>query len=142
MLLSNLRHSGVYLPLFHNFWNELQYLQCLLSQRYGLIGMPRETREGCPLVTVETELNRDSKSTNERGPSLVGSLGLSCHYKRFLYALAALVGSVQNIIFLTVHYFNHFPPAGQAAVLGRLSFSMCLWACQRMIQNRSSELYI
>jgi hypothetical protein len=42
------------------------------DKTYDLIGMPRETREGCPLVTVETEVNRDSKSTNERGPSLVG----------------------------------------------------------------------
>ncbi len=93
------------------------------DKRYGLIGMLRETREGCPLVTFETEVNRDSKSTNERCPSLVGSLGLSCHYKRFFYALAALVGSVQDIFFLTVHYFNPFPSAGQAAVLGRLSLS-------------------
>ncbi len=33
---------------------------------------------GWPLLTVETEMNGDSKSTNERGPSLIGSLGLSC----------------------------------------------------------------
>ncbi len=48
-----------------------------------------------------------------------------------LHALAALVGPVQNIVFLTVLYFNSFVPiaqqAGQAAVLGRLSFSKCLW---------------
>ncbi len=45
----------------------------------------RETREGWPLLTVETEVNGDLKSTNERGPSLVGSLGLSCwcYYNRF-----------------------------------------------------------
>jgi hypothetical protein len=35
----------------------------------------RETREGTPLMTVETDENRDLSSTNERGPSLVGSLG-------------------------------------------------------------------
>jgi hypothetical protein len=35
----------------------------------------KATREGWPLLTVETEENGDSKSTNERGPSLVGSLG-------------------------------------------------------------------
>jgi hypothetical protein len=33
----------------------------------------RETREGWPVLTVETEVNRDSKSANERGPSFVGS---------------------------------------------------------------------
>ncbi len=41
--------------------------------RYG--GTIRETREGWPLLTVETEVNGDSKSTNEKGPFLVGSLG-------------------------------------------------------------------
>jgi hypothetical protein len=42
-----------------------------------------EDREGWPLLSVETEVNGDSKSTNERGPSLVGLLGFSCRYKRF-----------------------------------------------------------
>ncbi len=37
----------------------------------------RETREGWPLLTVETEENGDLKSSkSESGPSLVGSLGL------------------------------------------------------------------
>jgi hypothetical protein len=46
----------------------------------------------------------------------------------FCSALAALVGLVQNIFFLTVHYFNAFDPiaqqSGQTAVLGRLSLSV------------------
>jgi hypothetical protein len=37
----------------------------------GLVERTIETREGWPLLTVETEVNGDSKSTNERGPSLV-----------------------------------------------------------------------
>jgi hypothetical protein len=45
-------------------------------------------------------------------------------------ALAALVGRVENIFFLTVHYFNCFVPIAQqarrTAVLGRLYLSMCL----------------
>jgi hypothetical protein len=49
--------------------------------------------------------------------------------KDFCSALAALVGPVKNICCLTVHYFNFFVPiahqAGQAAVLGRLSLSVC-----------------
>jgi hypothetical protein len=49
----------------------------------------------------------------------------------FCSALAALVGPVQNICFLTIHCFNSFAhiaqQAGQAAVLGRLSLSMRLW---------------
>jgi hypothetical protein len=47
----------------------------------------RETREGRPLLTVETEANGDSRSTYERNPSLVGSLGSLCQYKRFLFCL-------------------------------------------------------
>jgi hypothetical protein len=44
----------------------------------------KETREGWPMLTVGTEVNGDSKSTNERGPSLVGSLDSLCSYNRFL----------------------------------------------------------
>jgi hypothetical protein len=45
--------------------------------------------------------------------------------------LTALVGLVQNIFFLTVHFFDSSVllstrKAGQAAVLGRLSFSVCV----------------
>jgi hypothetical protein len=36
----------------------------------------RESREWWLLLTVETELNGDSKSTNERGPFSFGSLGV------------------------------------------------------------------
>jgi hypothetical protein len=36
----------------------------------------RETRKGWPLLTVETVVKGDLKSTNERVSSLVGSLGL------------------------------------------------------------------
>jgi hypothetical protein len=46
----------------------------------------------------------------------------------FCSALAALAGTVQNIFFLSVPYFNSFIPIaqqnGQAAVLGRLSLGM------------------
>ncbi len=51
--------------------------------------------------------------------------------KDFCFALAALVDPVQNLFPLTVDYFKSFVPiaqqAGQAVVLGRPSFSMCLW---------------
>jgi hypothetical protein len=103
--------------------------------------MPRETRERFPLVTVQTEVNGDSKSTNERGPSLVGSLGLSCRYKRFFMPWLLQLVQYKIIFFSPYNITIPLSPAGQAAVLGRLSLSMCIWACQRMIQNRSSELY-
>jgi len=47
------------------------------------------------------------QSTNERGPSLVGSLGLSCRFNRFVFSLAS-VRPVQNIFFLT-SIFPHRP---------------------------------
>jgi hypothetical protein len=92
----------------------------------------RESRVGWPLLTVETVVNGDSKKRkNDRGPVFVGSLGLSCQQKRFCSALAALIGPLYKIfVFLAIHYFNSFDPidqqAGQAAVLGRLSLSVCL----------------
>jgi hypothetical protein len=49
----------------------------------------------------------------------------------FCYALAALVGRVENIFFLPELLFQFLCPitqqARQAAVLGRLSLSTCLW---------------
>ncbi len=87
----------------------------------------RQERGGWPLLTVETE-NGDSKSTNDWLVRLACRAGT----RTFCSALAALVGAVQNIFFLSVHYFNSCvliaQQVGQAVVLGRLSLNMCLWA--------------
>ncbi len=52
----------------------------------------------------------------------------------FCPALAALVGPVQNIIFLTIHYFALFVPITQqtrkAVITGLLSLNMCVWVWQ------------
>jgi hypothetical protein len=40
------------------------------------------------MLTVETEVNVDSKNANGGGPFMVGSLDLSCRYKRFLFCLS------------------------------------------------------
>jgi hypothetical protein len=61
-------------PDFYFGFSPTLNLQCVQT---------RETREGWPLLTVETEVNGDSKSTNE------GT-------RDFCPALAALVGPVQN----------------------------------------------
>jgi hypothetical protein len=54
-------------------------------QRQVMVSNTRETGDGLPLPTVETGVNGDSKSTNERNPSMGGSLGLRAgRYKRFL----------------------------------------------------------
>jgi hypothetical protein len=61
----------------------------------------RETREGWPLLTFETEVNGDSKSTNERGTSLIGLFDMSCRYDIFLGALVQY-----KIIFSSPHTFS------------------------------------
>jgi hypothetical protein len=50
-------------------------------RRLDVTGELKESCEWWTLLTVETGLNGDSKSTNEFDPSLVGSMGLSCRYK-------------------------------------------------------------
>ncbi len=75
----------------------------------------RETRGGWLLMTIETEANVDSWSTFQSGPSLVGSFSLSADTIDFCPALAALVSPVQNIIFLTTHFFTLLVPCAHAA---------------------------
>jgi hypothetical protein len=60
------------------------------------------------LLSVETDVNGDSKSTNERGSAMGGLLGMSCWYKNFCSALAALIGPAQNIF---PHRKTHVPVA-------------------------------
>ncbi len=102
-------------------------------KQIGLRVRPKETREGWPLLTVETEVNGDSWSIYERGPSLVGSLGLSFRYKRFLFCLGSSSRPSTKHIFPHRKLFQFFVPilqparhCRQAAVLGRLSLSLCL----------------
>jgi len=65
-----------------------------------------ETRDGCPLLSVETEINGDSWSTYEKG-SVRG-------YKRFLSCLGCSSQPSTYIIFLTA-LFSFISPYRQAA---------------------------
>jgi hypothetical protein len=65
----------------------------------------RETREERPLLTVETEVNGDSKRTNNRGLPWLVRWTCRAGTIDFCPAWAALVSPVQNIIFLAVHFF-------------------------------------
>ncbi len=86
---------------------------------------PRDTREGWPLLPVETEANGDSKSINERDPFLGVSLGSSCRYMRPLSCLGCCCQPSTKYFFLAIHYFNLCvliaQQPGQAVVQGRLS---------------------
>ncbi len=81
----------------------------------------RETRECWPLLSVETEVNGDSKGTTERGHSLIGSLDLSCRYKGILPYFGCSIRP-SNKIFLSPSPSKL--GTRQASVLGRLSFSL------------------
>jgi hypothetical protein len=78
-------------------------------------GVPRETRERWPLLTVETKANKNSRSTYERGPSLVGSLGRHAGKIDYCPALTAAVSPVQKIIFRTANFFTVLVPITQQA---------------------------
>jgi hypothetical protein len=87
----------------------------------------RETREGWPLLTVETEVNGDYKLEG----SFIGWFGgLVVPLQEFVFCLGCSSRPVQNFFFLPIQYFNFFvsidQQARQAALLGRLSLSMFL----------------
>ncbi len=67
---------------------------------------------------------------------VVRCMALHTVRRDFCTSLAALVATVQNIFFLTVHNFSFFVPiaqqAVQAAVQARLSLNVCLWFTSRI----------
>ncbi len=66
-----------------------------------------EGDRGWPLLSA-TEMNVDSKSANEGVLPWLCWRACRAGKRDFCSALAALVGPVQNIFFLAVHYFNSF----------------------------------
>jgi hypothetical protein len=104
--------------------------QYLLDQDVlDILRTNQRDQRGWPVLTVESEMNDDSKSTNERGPWLVGTLGSSYRYKRLFPALAALVSPVLNIFpRRTVHCFILCVSIPSNSNLGRQSCrDACLW---------------
>jgi hypothetical protein len=81
----------------------------------------RETREGWPLLTVETEVNEESRTLRGQMKEVLSWLlpwACRADTRDFCSVLAALVGPVQNIFILTVHSKLG---SGQEAVPGCLS---------------------
>jgi hypothetical protein len=92
------------------------------------------SKEGWPLLTIETETNGVSRSTYERCPSLVGSLGSLCLYERFFSCLGCFSrprsAKYKLFLFLTVHSFTSFYPQRLASWAGGratspVSLNMC-----------------
>jgi hypothetical protein len=82
----------------------------------------RETREGWPLLTVETGANGDLWTTNG------WPIGLVVLVRDFYPALATLVSQVKKIPHRTLFHFICPHRPGQAVVPCRLSLNMCLWS--------------
>ncbi len=102
----------------------LHMVSSLSSSRFPFVTLlPFQVPNGWPLLTVETQVNGDSKNTNVRSPPwLVCWTGTV----DFCPVLAALVGPVQNIFphCTPLFQFLNVPIAQQAsqtAVLGHLS---------------------
>ncbi len=93
----------------HVAW-EVWWGQCLTCFK-GSCHYTWQSREGWPLLTVETGVNGDSKSTNEKVLPWLVCWACRAGTRDFCSAWAALVGPVQNIFFLTVHYFNCWSPS-------------------------------
>ena len=71
-------------------------------------------------------------------------VGVVMPVEQIFFCLGCLVGPVQNIFLLTVHYsyVSITQQAGQAAVLGRLSLSMCLWVEGGLNENYAQGFFI
>ncbi len=77
-----------------------------------------------PQLTVETEASGGSKSTNERGPSLIGSLGSSCRYKRLLSCLGcSCLPPLSPLYTISIYVSPSLSNVGtgQAVMLSRMS---------------------
>jgi hypothetical protein len=100
----------------------------------------RETREGWPLLTIETEANGDSKRTNEKGSFLGWFVELVVPVQEiFCFALAALIGPVQNIFVLNVHRTS-IPLSPSASKLGRQPcWVACLLVCVSVVGNAKNS---
>jgi hypothetical protein len=89
----------------------------------------REAREGWPLPTVETEVNGDSKSTNERGPSY-RLVRCTCRAGKRDYCVPWLLWSAQYKMFFSSPYTILILLSSSLSRLGRQScWVACLLVC-------------
>jgi hypothetical protein len=94
-------------------------------------GPTTEDREGWFLLSVETEMNGRSKSTNEKGLSWLFRWTRRTGTRDFYPALSALVSPVHNIfssrtLFQFTVCVSIAQQSGQEVVHGRLSLNVCL----------------
>jgi hypothetical protein len=101
-----------------------------------------------PFSLVKNEVNGDSKSTNERGPALFGSLGSSCPYKRLLSCLGCSGQPSPKYFFphraLFQFMCNHCPATWAGSRAGPLvseSVSPVRIVCMRFATAGAKEKY-
>jgi hypothetical protein len=106
----------------------------------------RETTDGWLLLTVETTLYGDSKSTNERGPfSFVVTWACRAGTRDFYSVFTACHSrpiakkKFSSPYSISIHLSSMSSKlAGQQTVLGSLSLSMCLW-CTGSLRDIGGE---
>ncbi len=81
------------------------------------------------MLTVETETNGVSKSTNERGPSWLARWAPCAGTRDFCLALTALVRSVKNSIFPHRTYILVLCPHRPASWAGSRDGSPVFYVC-------------
>jgi hypothetical protein len=103
--------------------------------QHSTSGLNREPTESWPLLAIKNEANGGSGSTNERGPSLVGLLGSSSQYTRFLPCPCCSSRPA-------VHYFNSVVPIAQQVGTQscRVAFLIvCSLFIRRLASNKAAE---
>jgi hypothetical protein len=104
--------------------------------------MIRDTWEGWPLLTVETEVDGDLKSAYERGSSLVGSLGLLCRYKRFLFCLGCSSRPYTKYFFPHRTLFQYLCPQCPASWADSCAGTdACLLVCVSVLDFKKYTTY-
>jgi hypothetical protein len=80
----------------------------------------------CRLL-IKTEVNGDSKRTNERGPSLVGLLGSSCRYMRLLFSIGSSGKPSSQIFFSSLYTISiYVSPSTNNLGRGKSCRAACL----------------
>ncbi len=110
----------------------------------------RETREGWPLLTVETEANGDSWSTNDRDPSfwLVRWAHL-CRYNRFLSSLGCssrpstkyFLKFIFPYLSATFAVFGHPTFLSQVILFCTVSLVFLPWKCRPLFTSSIHFLF-
>jgi|688.fasta_scaffold1491409_1 hypothetical protein len=116
-------------------------------RKFGTEVASREAREGWPCrTTVETEVDGDSKRKMKGVIPQLACQACRASTRKFLFCHGCSSRTSKNVFFLIIQYFNSLVPiaqqAGQASMLSRLFFSICLWLLQYFVYVQLHRIYL